>query len=35
MDQPDKNRLSDYFFILARKLTVVLKATETPWKPRI
>lgn len=29
------NRLSDYFFILARKLTVVLKATETPWKPRI
>jgi len=29
------NRLSDYFFILARKLTVALKATETPWKPRI
>ena len=29
------NRLSDYFFVLARKLTMDLQAEETPWKPRI
>lgn len=29
------NRLSDYLFVLSRKLTVDLKATETPWKPRV
>ena len=29
------NRLSDYFFALARKLSKDLKAPETPWKPRI
>ena len=29
------NRLSDYFFVLARKLTLDLQAEETPWKPRI
>ena len=28
------NRLSDYLFVLARKLAHELKATETPWKPR-
>ena len=28
------NRLSDYLFVLARKLTAELKAVETPWKPR-
>lgn len=28
------NRLSDYLFILSRKFTHDLKATETPWKPR-
>ncbi len=27
------NRLSDYFFVLARKLGHDLKITETPWKP--
>ena len=27
------NRLSDYLFILSRKLTQDLKAAETPWKP--
>ena len=29
------NRLSDYFFVLARKLTIALQAEETPWRPRI
>jgi cob(I)alamin adenosyltransferase len=28
------NRLSDYLFILSRKFTLDLNATETPWKPR-
>jgi len=29
------NRLSDYLFMLSRKLTQDLKATEVPWKPRM
>lgn len=29
------NRLSDYLFMLSRKLTHELGATETPWKPRM
>jgi len=29
------NRLSDYFFVLARKLTFDLNVEETAWKPRI
>ncbi len=29
------NRLSDYFFVLARKLTAELGGEEIPWKPRI
>ena len=29
------NRLSDYLFMLARKLTHDLKATEVPWKPKM
>lgn len=29
------NRLSDYLFVLSRKLTQDLKATEMPWKPRV
>jgi len=28
------NRLSDYLFVLARKLTTDNKATETPWIPK-
>lgn len=28
------NRLSDYFFVLARKLTQDLNIEETPWVPR-
>lgn len=28
------NRLSDYFFVLSRKLAQDLKATETPWVPK-
>lgn len=28
------NRLSDYLFVLARKLTLDLKAIETPWEPK-
>lgn len=28
------NRLSDYLFILARKLTKDLKVIEMPWKPK-
>lgn len=30
---PFLNRLSDYFFILARKITVDLNVPETPWVP--
>ena len=29
------NRLSDYLFVLSRKLTMDLKATEIPWKARM
>jgi len=29
------NRLSDYLFVLSRKLTVEFNANETPWKPRM
>ena len=29
------NRLSDYLFVLSRKLTLDLNATEQPWKPRM
>ena len=29
------NRLSDYLFVLSRKITFDLKAVETPWKPRL
>jgi cob(I)alamin adenosyltransferase len=29
------NRLSDYLFVLSRKLAHDLGATETPWKPRM
>ena len=29
------NRLSDYLFMLARKLTHDLNATEVPWKPKM
>jgi len=29
------NRLSDYLFVLGRKLTLDLGALEQPWKPRI
>lgn len=29
------NRLSDYFFVLARQLSVDFNAAETPWKPRV
>lgn len=29
------NRLSDYLFVLSRKLAQDLQASETPWKPRI
>ena len=28
------NRLSDYLFVLSRKLTLDLNAKEEPWKPR-
>lgn len=28
------NRLSDYLFVLSRKMTSELKTTETPWIPR-
>ncbi len=28
------NRLSDYLFVLSRKLSQDLSATEQPWKPR-
>jgi cob(I)alamin adenosyltransferase len=29
------NRLSDYFFVLARKLSQELKGEEIPWKPNV
>lgn len=29
------NRLSDYLFVLSRKLSKDLNAKETPWKPRV
>ena len=29
------NRLSDYLFVLSRKLSIDLYAKETPWKPRV
>lgn len=29
------NRLSDYLFVLSRKLTKDYKANEIPWKPRL
>lgn len=29
------NRLSDYLFVLARKMAYELGAEETPWKPRM
>lgn len=29
------NRLSDYLFMLSRKMTQELNAEETPWKPRM
>jgi cob(I)alamin adenosyltransferase len=29
------NRLSDYLFVLSRKMTQELGAEETPWKPRM
>ncbi len=29
------NRLSDYFFVLCRKMANELKASETPWQPRM
>lgn len=29
------NRLSDYLFVLSRKITQDLGATEQPWKPRM
>jgi len=28
------NRLSDYLFVLSRKMAVELGVEETPWKPR-
>lgn len=29
------NRLSDYMFVMSRKLSLDLKANEIPWKPRM
>lgn len=29
------NRLSDYLFVLGRKITLDLEVKETPWKPRM
>ncbi len=29
------NRLSDYLFVLSRKMTSELEVEETPWKPRM
>jgi len=30
---PFMNRLSDYFFVMSRKMASLLNAPETPWKP--
>ncbi len=30
---PFINRLSDYFFVISRKMAQLLKVTETPWVP--
>jgi cob(I)alamin adenosyltransferase len=32
---PYLNRLSDYLFMLCRKMTAELGVEETPWKPRM
>jgi cob(I)alamin adenosyltransferase len=32
---PYLNRLSDYLFVLSRKLSLELNAKEIPWKPRV
>lgn len=32
---PFINRLSDYFFVMSRKMSQVLKVTEVPWKPQL
>jgi cob(I)alamin adenosyltransferase len=29
------NRLSDYLFVLSRKISAEFNAIETPWKPRM
>lgn len=29
------NRLSDFLFVLSRKMTAELKISETPWKPKM
>lgn len=29
------NRLSDYLFVLSRHMTLLLNASETPWKPKV
>jgi cob(I)alamin adenosyltransferase len=29
------NRLSDYLFVLGRKIGLDLKAEEQPWHPRV
>jgi cob(I)alamin adenosyltransferase len=29
------NRLSDYLFVLSRKMAYELGAEEIPWKPRL
>lgn len=29
------NRLSDYLFVLARKMSAELNVTDTPWKPKL
>jgi len=29
------NRLSDYFFVLARYIGLLLNVVDIPWKPRI
>jgi len=29
------NRLSDYLFVLSRKITLDLGAVEQPWQPRM
>jgi cob(I)alamin adenosyltransferase len=34
IDMQYLNRLSDYFFVLARYFSKLTSSTETPWKPR-